>query len=68
MKKMEMKTRDYTAPTVKVVDFTVEHGFAGSLETRSINPQTLGGRGDVAGDGEQYSRITFEGWGNNSNN
>lgn len=31
MRKMEMKTRNYTAPTVKVVTFMVEHGFDGTL-------------------------------------
>lgn len=44
---MEMKTRNYTAPTVKVVTFMVEHGFAGSdFEVRSQEAQTLESQGD----------------------
>ena len=60
-----MKLKNYTAPTVKTVAFQVEHGFAGSpnVETRSIDPQTGGDDGNVPGDGEQYSRVTFDGWG-----
>lgn len=47
MRKMEMKTRNYTAPTVKVVTFMVEHGFAGSdFEVRSLEVQTLESQGD----------------------
>ena len=64
MRKMEMKTRNYTAPTVKVVTFMIEHGYAGSLESRSINPQTDDSDGDVPGEGEKYNRVIFDGWGN----
>ncbi len=64
MRKMEMKTRNYTAPTVKVVTFMVEHGFDGTLESRSITPQTDDSDGDVPGEGEKYNRVIFDGWGN----
>ena len=54
------------APVVKAVEFRVEVGTDGSFETRSIDPQTTSGvDGDAPGDGEQYNRVTFDGWGSN---
>ena len=54
---MKVNQKKYEVPTVKVVDFMVEHGFAGSgtldMEIRSIDPQTGGGDGDVPEQNEQ---------------
>lgn len=35
-----MKAKNYMAPTLKVVDFTVEHGFAGSPNYSVNQPGT----------------------------
>lgn len=62
----EKKQKLYMAPVVKVVEFRVEVGTDGSFETRSIDPQTTSGvDGDAPGEGEQYNRVTFDGWGSN---
>ena len=54
----ETKMTMYEAPTVKVVDFTVEHGFAGSdFNVRSQETQTLESQtGDVMGQAEGLYR------------
>ena len=58
MRKMEMKTRNYTAPTVKVVTFMVEHGFAGSPDSVSMD-DGMDGTGDI----QEMNVQTYNDWG-----
>lgn len=51
-KKVELKT--YTSPTVKVVSFTIERGFAGSGEEDDVKAE----KASVYEDGNQVT-----GWG-----
>lgn len=63
----EKKQKLYMAPVIKTVEFIVEVGTDGSFETRSQEEQTFETtNGDVPGEAEQYQRISFDGWGNQS--
>ena len=53
-----MKTRNYTAPTVKVVTFMVEHGFAGSPDSVSMD-DGMDGTGDI----QEMNVQTYNDWG-----
>ena len=62
---MKVNQKKYEVPTVKVVNFMIEHGYAGSFETESQETQTRTDQdGEQPGEIEGYNRVTFDGWGN----